>query len=98
MYKYQLSKDSIFGYSFSSNEYIKEENMIEIIIKEFFKINEFNDLKIVDSLIKNDSRFKRVPDSDKSKKHDYKIIMINDHDIISFNIIKSNSIIVKGFQ
>ena len=92
----QLSKNSIFGYAFSSDHFIEEIEMLKIIMDEYCKINKFDPLKIVDSLIENDERFKRIPNSDKFKNYDYKIVMIDDHDIISFNIIKSSSIIVKG--
>ena len=98
VFKYQLSKDSIFGYSFSSDNFIKEEEMLKIIIEEYCKINEFDPLKIVNSLIENDKRFKKVPESSKYKIDDYKIIMINDNDIISFNIVKNSATIVRGFQ
>ena len=98
VFKYQLSKDSIFGYNFSSEHFIKEEEMLKIIIDEYCKINEFDPLKIVNSLIENDKRFKKVPESNKYKIDDYKIIMINDNDIISFNIIKNSATIVRGFK
>jgi len=98
IFQYQLSKDSIFGYSFSSEHFIKEAEMLKIIIDEYSKINELDPLKIVNSLIENDERFNRVPNSNRFKNYDYKIIMINDNDIISFNIVKSSATIVKGFQ
>ncbi len=98
IFQYQLSKDSIFGYSFSSEHFIKETEMLKIIIDEYSKINELDPLKIVNSLIENDERFNRVPNSNRFKNYDYKIIMINDNDIISFNIVKSSATIVRGFQ
>ena len=98
IFQYQLSKDSIFGYSFSSEHFIKEAEMLKIIIDEYSKINELDPLKIVNSLIENDERFNRVQNSNRFKNYDYKIIMINDNDIISFNIVKSSATIVKGFQ
>lgn len=98
IFQYQLSKDSIFGYSFSSEHFIKEAEMLKIIIDEYSKINELDPLKIVNSLIENDKRFNRVPNSNRFKNYDYKIIMINDNDIISFNIVKSSATIVRGFQ
>lgn len=98
IFQYQLSKDSIFGYSFSSEHFIKEAEMLKIIIDEYSKVNELDPLKIVNSLIENDERFNRVPNSNRFKNYDYKIIMINDNDIISFNIVKSSATIVRGFQ
>lgn len=98
IFQYQLSKDSIFGYSFSSEHFIKEAEMLKIIIDEYSKINELDPLKIVNSLIENDERFNRIPNSNRFKNYDYKIIMINDNDIISFNIVKSSATIVRGFQ
>ena len=98
IFQYQLSKDSIFGYSFSSNHFIKEAEMLKIIIDEYSKINELDPLKIVNSLIENDERFNRIPNSKRFKNYDYKIIMINDNDIISFNIVKNSATIVRGFQ
>ncbi len=98
IFQYQLSKDSIFGYSFSSEHFIKEAEMLKIIIDEYSKINELDPLKIVNSLIENDERFNRIPNSNRFKNYDYKIIMINDNDIISFNIVKNSATIVRGLQ
>lgn len=96
IFQYQLSKDSIFGYSFSSDHFIEEGEILKIIVDEYCKVNEFDPLKIVNSLIENDERFEKVPDSNRFKNYDYKIVMIDDNDIISFNIIKNSATIIRG--
>ena len=96
MFKYQLSTDSIFGYAFCTHDKIDEEDLIDIIIQEYCKINEFDASKIVESLIKNDYRFRKVPDSHKFDSFDCKIIMIDDNDIISFNIMKRQITLIRG--
>lgn len=95
-FQYQLSKNSIFGHSFSSEYFIEEIEMLKIIIDEYSKINELDPLKIVNSLIKNDERFKKQDSNRFKNYYDYKIIMIDDNDIISFNIVKNSATIVRG--
>lgn len=96
MFKYQLSKNSIFGYSFCTNDEINEEDLLKIIINEYNKIKEFDPSKIVKSLIENDYRFTKVPNDQRFKDYECKIIMIDDNDIISFNIMKISAKIVRG--